>query len=290
MAIQRVHKGDQLKISAVDWNAIAMHVNDSIGVPSEHGGSRLKRVTVCNRTQALLKPGMTVKLTATSYHGANPMNTLVFKAEIPAAGEDFIPAVMASAAKPNFCGEAIVSGIAPVRVSSGTGLFGSPDGSGMLTLSDNGPIQVIPNFKSANWKFALLGGTAGGADAAKGPFDTELKISGSQWTLTCIDTATRLNAGLVHCGSRLEYIATASWTITQATCLWLDISYTPPANDSGQGTYSFMLKTGSNWPASAGQRQVIERIAQVTGNVSNGFTLAKIRTPGDYTVTGRWLA
>ena len=285
--IRKVKQGDSLSIRAQDWNAIAAHVNGAVQVPTERKGTAIQRVHVYNDTGMELLRGMTVKLTATNYEGDTPLDGCTFTAKLPQSGEDFIPAVMAASALDKDCATALVSGIAPVRISSGSGIYGTPDGHGCLTLSDSGPIMVIPNAGNATWKYAILGGASGGG-AQRGPFDAELALDGENWKLTCIDTLARQNAGIVHCGTHRQAIPYRTWKVTKAGVLFLDILYTP-AQD-GSGTYSINVFFEDELPAPVqDERRVIVRLAQVTGDAEDGFTLHKYRTPGDYTVAGRWV-
>ena len=178
-----------------------------------------------------------------------------------------------------------------MRIASGSGLFGTPDGNGAITLSDSGLIMVVANTNDANWKYALLGGLGNGAAKAKGPFDAELTHDEENgWKLTCIDTLARQNAGYVHCGSYTYLVPARTWTVTAPCFLFLDINYTPSQDDTGNGTYAINVYAEAQLPTLAqDERRVIERLAQVTGNAEDGFRLFKYRAPGDYTVTGRWV-
>lgn len=292
MTIRKVHQGDRLAISARDWNAIASHVNGEVHVPSECVGSGRERIAIYNATGKDLLMGMTVKLVATRHKDNLPLDFPLFEAAIPSSYEtDFIPAVMATSAKKEQCGLAVVSGIAPVRIASGNGLYGSPDGKGSLILADSGLFMVIPNAKSTIWKHALLGGGIG-ANAQKGPFDSELvqEKDEDEWKLTCIDTLARQNAGIVFSGTHRETIAARSWNVTQAGVLFLDILYTPSVDDTGNGTYSINVFFETELPAPIpDERRIVVRLAEVRGDRKNGFRLLKYREPGDYTVTGRWV-
>ena len=153
MAIQKVHQGDRLKIRATDWNEIASHVNGAVRVPSAGKGKAQQLVSVYNASGMDLTRGSFVKLTGTRYMEGAFFDAYVFTAEFPKSGEDdFIPAVTVEEIKKNDCGRAIISGLAPVRIASGNGLFGTPDGHGCLKLSDSGPIMVIPYDNDATLK------------------------------------------------------------------------------------------------------------------------------------------
>ena len=292
VAVQKVHQGDRLRIKATEWNEIASHVNGATRVPSEGTGRGQRLAIVYNFTGKDLTRGCVVKLTGTRYQQGAFFNACVFKAELPATGEDeFIPAVTAEAIKNGACGRAFTSGLAPVRIASGSGMHGTPNGQGTLALSDDGPIIVIQNANDANWKYAILGGLGNGAAKAKGPFDAELTHNEENgWKLTCIDTLARQNAGYVHCGSYTCLVSKRTWTVTAPCFLFLSISYTPLQDDSGDGTYAIDVYAEAELPTLAqDERRIIERLAQITGNAEDGFRLHKYRTPGDYTVTGRWV-
>ena len=134
MTIRKVQKGERLAIRASDWNEIASHVNGSQGTPSAHQGEARRFVYVINRDEERdMLRGMTVKITGTITQQGKEEGDLpddyIFNAEFPEGGESFIPAVMETDAEAaGGVGRAVVSGIAAARISSGSGLFGTPDG------------------------------------------------------------------------------------------------------------------------------------------------------------------
>ena len=251
--IPKVNSGDRLKIRALDWNAIANHVNATR--LDEDRRQRQRGLYTANVTDAEILAGTCLKLGGLVFGGDlsdSFADQQVLSTSIPANGEtDCILCFAAEDILAGDIGRVTLSGACYALFSSYDSSlpYAVPDGTGRLKSSEIGAMQVVWADGNTKQGLVLMGGGIGGM--AGGYFDLRVgKDEGDHWQCIVFNSGeTEYSgsptgyeiSGRVIVGNHTEYMPVTAVPISGQGVIYLYVEH--DGTDRGyQGlTYSYVF-------------------------------------------------